>query len=62
MIKLSHRLEVWLRKYYSEFLPLISLGFYELITDEMWNEYVDWCYTDEGKQYLKGGSKYKEAK
>ena len=56
MIKLSHRLEVWLQKYYAEFWPLISLGFYELITDEMWNEYVDWCYTDEGKQYLKGGS------
>lgn len=52
MIKISHRLEVFLRKYYEDFWPLISLGFYELITDEMWNEYVDWCHSDEGRMVI----------
>ena len=27
----------------------------------MAKEYIEWCKTDEGKQYLKGGSKYKES-
>jgi hypothetical protein len=26
----------------------------------MQKDYIEWCKTDEGKQYLKGGSKYKE--
>ena len=29
-------------------------------TEEIENEYLTWCKTDEGKQYLKGGSKYVE--
>jgi hypothetical protein len=35
-------------------------GHTELLTDEMVKDYLEWCKTDEGKQYLKGGSKYKE--
>ena len=34
-------------------------GHTELFTEEMQKEYIAWCKTDEGKQYLKGGSKYK---
>ena len=36
------------------------LGHVELFTEEMNEEYIKWCQTEEGKQYLKGGSKYKE--
>lgn len=37
-------------------------GHTELLTEEMYKEYLDWCQTDEGKKYLKGGSEYKEEK
>ncbi|MBR1833276.1 MAG: hypothetical protein IJ784_12740 [Ruminiclostridium sp.] len=33
-------------------------GHTELLTQEMYDEYLKWVQTDEGKQYLKGGSKY----
>ena len=33
-------------------------GHTELFTEEMQKEYIEWCKTDEGKQYLEGGSKY----
>ena len=33
-------------------------GHLELFTKEMQKEYIEWCKTDEGKQYLKGGSEY----
>lgn len=35
-------------------------GHIELFTEEMNEEYLQWCQTDEGKKYLKGGSEYKE--
>jgi hypothetical protein len=35
-------------------------GHVELFTEEMQKEYLSWCQTEDGKQYLKGGSKYKE--
>ena len=34
------------------------LGHVELFTPEMKNDYIEWCKTDEGAQYLVGGSKY----
>lgn len=36
-------------------------GHTELLTKEMYDEYIKWVQTDEGKQYLKGGSKYVES-
>ena len=43
-----------------DILPLIMLRHIELFTEEMKKEYIAWCKTDDGKQYLKGGSKYEE--
>lgn len=58
MIILTQSLEHWLFENYSDKLPLIMFGHTELFTREMQKEYVDWCKTEEGKQYLEGGSKY----
>ncbi len=58
MITLTQSLEHWLFEYYRDKLALILFGHLELFTDEMKKEYIEWCKTDEGKQYLKGGSKY----
>lgn len=60
MVKLTQSLEHWLFVNHREILPLIMFGHVELFTEEMQKEYLAWCLTDEGRQYLKGGSKYKE--
>ena len=60
MVKLTQSLSVWLFMNHKDILPLLMFGHVELFTPEMQQEYLAWCQTDEGRQYLKGGSKYKE--
>lgn len=60
MIELTCSLRHWLFENHKDKLALILFGHTELMTDEMWDEYIDWCRTDDGKQYLEGGSKYEE--
>lgn len=60
MIKLTQSLNAWLFLNHPNVLPLITFGHAELLTEEMWEEYIEWCKTDEGKSYLKGGCNYKE--
>lgn len=60
MVRLTQSLRHWLFVNHPEKLPLIMFGHIELFTDEMEKEYLEWCKTNEGAQYLKGGSKYKE--
>ncbi|MBQ2397460.1 MAG: hypothetical protein II304_10600 [Bacteroidales bacterium] len=58
MVILTQSLEHWLFENHKEKIPLIMFGHTELFTEEMQKEYIEWCKTDEGKQYLEGGSKY----
>ena len=60
MVKLTQSLAMWLALNHIEIMHLIMFGHLELFTQEMWDEYIPWCKTEEGAQYLKGGSKYKE--
>lgn len=60
MIKLTQSLNAWLFFNHPEILPLITFGHAELLTEDMIANYLEWCKTDEGKSYLKGGSNYKE--
>lgn len=60
MIKLTQSLEHWLWEHHSELIVPLTFGHTELFTDEMQEAYIAWCKTDDGRQYLKGGSKYKE--
>ena len=59
MIKLTQSLSEWLWRYHRDKIGLIMLGHVELFTPEMKNDYIEWCKTDEGAQYLVGSSKYK---
>lgn len=59
MVKLTQSLQRWLWENHKDILTLIMFGHVELFTEEMQEEYIAWCQTDEGKQYLEGGSKYK---
>lgn len=58
MVKLTKSLEHWLFTNHKQLIPLIMFGHTELFTDEMAQEYLTWCQTEDGKQYLEGGSKY----
>jgi hypothetical protein len=59
MIKLTQSLMQWLwQNGHKEKIPLICFGHIELLTQEMYDKYLEWVQTDEGKQYLEGGSKY----
>ena len=54
----TQSMEVWLAQYHRREFILIAFGHMELFTEEMAREYVEWCKTEEGRQYLKGGRKY----
>ena len=60
MVKFTQSFDYWLFKNHSDKYALILFGHTELITEEMNEEYLEWCKTEEGMQYLQGGSKYKE--
>ena len=60
MVKLTKSLEHWLWTNHRDIIALILLGHTELFTPDMRIAYLEWCQTDEGRQYLKGGSKYEE--
>ena len=58
MVRMTQSFEHWLFEFHKDIFTMVILGHLELLTDEMRKEYFEWCETDEGKQYLKGGSKY----
>lgn len=60
MVRMTQSFEVWLFTYHKDLIAPLMFGHTELLTDELAEEYIKWCQTDEGKQYLKGGSKYDE--
>ena len=60
MIQLTCSLAHWLFVNYPDKVALIMMGHTELLTEAMWKDYVEWCQTDEGESYLKGGENYKE--
>ena len=62
MVYMTQSLSHWLTVNYPDILPLVMFGHLELITNDMYQEYLNWCITPEGKEYLEGGSKYKETK
>lgn len=60
MIKLTQSLNHWLFENHRDIYTLILFGHVELLTEQMIKDYIEWCKTEDGKQYLHGGSKYIE--
>ena len=60
MIRLTQSLKHFLCIRKPELVPLLMFGHLELFTAEMQKEYIEWCRTEEGRQYLEGGSKYRK--
>ena len=53
MVKMTQSLGTWLFNNHKDILPLIMFGHTELLTTEMYQDYLAWCSTDEGKNILK---------
>lgn len=60
MVKMTQSFSHWLFKNHRDKFGLVMLGHVELVTEEMYNEYLAWCQTEDGKQYLEGGTKYRK--
>lgn len=60
MVKLTQSLSHFMITNYPEKYSLLMFGHVEEMTEAIWNEYIEWCKTDEGRSYLKGGSNYRE--
>ena len=60
MIQLTQSMAKWLWDNHRDIAGLIMFGHLELFTDEMEEQYLEWCKTDEGRKYLKGGECYIE--
>jgi hypothetical protein len=60
MVKFTQSMKAWLSKFHPELIVPLMFGHLELFTEEMKREYIEWCQTDEGSQYLQGGAKYVE--
>ena len=60
MIKLTQSLRHWLWENHPELITPLLFGHIEVFTEDINNAYMEWCKTEDGRQYLKGGSKYKE--
>jgi len=61
MIKPTYSLTHWMiENGYQKELALLCFGHTEVFTDDMERRYVEWCKTEDGRSYLKGGKNYKE--
>jgi len=60
MVAMTESLKQFLVRNYPEEYVLIGFGHIEKLTHDIWQEYIAWCDTEDGRQYLQGGSKYKD--
>ena len=58
MIEMTLSLRKFLWKFHRDIYSNLMFGHVELFTEEIKNEYLEWCKTDEGKSYLEGGTNY----
>lgn len=57
MIILTQSLLHFLEEFHRDLIIPLGMGHIELFTPEVAQEYLEWCATDDGKQYLQGGAK-----
>ena len=58
MVGMTQSFSKWLWDNHNDIFALVSFGHTELVTDEMYEKYLEWCQTEESKSYLKGGSNW----
>lgn len=52
MIGMTQSFSAWCLKFHRDIYSLLRFGHTELLTKEMYQEYLDWVQTDEGRQYF----------
>lgn len=52
MVTMTKSFSVWCFTYHKELYSLLMFGHTELLTRGLWEEYIEWCKTGEGMQYL----------
>lgn len=57
MVELTKSLQHWLWRNHKDIIAPLMFGHVELFTEEMKQEYLAWCATEEGKEFLKGEEK-----
>ena len=62
MVKLTLSLQHFLFEKHPDIVALLLFGHLELFTEEIQEEYIAWCATDEGKKWLQGGEEYEKRK
>ena len=60
MVKMTQSFSHWCWTYHRDIYTPLMFGHVEELTPELWQEYIEWVKTDEGKKYLKGGECYVE--
>ena len=60
MIVFMKSFKTWLASIHPELVVPIMFGHVELMTDDLYREYRNWCKTEEVRRYLKGGDLYEE--
>lgn len=60
MVELTQSMFAFLRKFHSDILGVVILGHTEEVTPEIYDEYIKWLQTKDGRSYLRGGENYKE--
>lgn len=60
MITMTKSLSAFIWKYYKDLYVPLTFGHIELLTDNIQEEYIEWCQTEEAKQYFDKEEREKE--
>lgn len=52
MVTFTKSFGQWIFRFHKDIAVLLMFGHTELLTDELWKEYIEWCQSDEGRQFL----------
>ena len=61
MVRMTQSFSHWCWEFHRDIFVPLMFGHVEELTPELRREYIEWCKTDEGKKYLKGGECYVES-
>ena len=60
MVRFTQSFSHWLFENHKDIYALVLLGHTELVTEEMWNKYIEWCNTDDMTPILMKGKDYEK--
>lgn len=49
---MTRNFRMFMYRYHREELVLLALGRKDVLTDEIWQEYLDWCQSEEADPYF----------